>query len=112
MLDWVDDALARGWISKVRAHDYLGLNLSESRAGQPPVLPEEVAVRLRAYAYLDRRDLTVQWRVDEPIEDGERWRAPVFELNTNGERRDRGTIVLTRAREIIEHETSLVLDAS
>ena len=112
LLDWVDDALAHGWIGKVRAYDYLGQELSESRAGQPPVLSEAAAVRLRAYAYLGRRDLTVRWRVDEPIEDGERWRAPVFELDANGERRDRGTVVLTRARDIIEHETSLVLDAS
>ncbi|HEX4422632.1 MAG TPA: hypothetical protein VH165_32175 [Kofleriaceae bacterium] len=50
--------------------------------------------------------------MDEPIEDGERWRAPVFELDAHGERRDCGTVVLTRTREIIEHETSLVLDAS
>ncbi|MBC7975372.1 MAG: ImmA/IrrE family metallo-endopeptidase [Myxococcales bacterium] len=112
LLDWVDDALAHGWISKVRAYDYLGLELSESRAGQPPVLSEAAEVRLRAYAYLGRRDLTVQWRVDEPIEDGERWRAPVFELDADGERRDRGTVVLTRAREILEHETSFALDAS
>lgn len=112
LLDWVDDALAHGWIGKVRAYDYLGPELSESRAGQPPVLSEAAAVRLRAYAYLGRRDLTVRWCVDEPIEDGERWRAPVFELDANGERRDRGTVVLTRAREIIEHETSLMLDAS
>jgi transcriptional regulator with XRE-family HTH domain/Zn-dependent peptidase ImmA (M78 family) len=106
LLDWVDHALAHGWIGKVRAHDYLGLELSESRTGQPPVVSEAAAMRLRAYAYLGRRDLTVRWRVDEPIEDGERWRAPVFELDANGERRDRGTVVLTRAREIIEHETS------
>lgn len=112
LLKWVDDALAHGWIGKVRAHDYLGLEVSESRAGQPPVLSEAAAVRLRAYAYLGRRDLTVRWCVDEPIEDGERWRAAVFELDANGERRDRGTVVLTRAREIIEHETSLALDAS
>lgn len=110
--DWVDDALARGWIGKVRAADYLGLEVSEARAGQPPVLSEAAAVRLRAYAYLGRRDLTVRWYVDEPIEDGERWRASVFELDANGERRDRGAVVLTRAREIIEHETSLALDAS
>lgn len=109
---WVDDALAHGWISKVRAHDYLGLELSESRGGHPPVLSEAAAVRLRAYAYLGRRDLTVRWSVDEPIEDGERWRAPVFELDGNGARQDRGTVVLTRAREIVEQETSLVLDAS
>lgn len=112
LLDWVDDALAHGWIGKVRAYSYLGLKLSESRAGQPPVLSEAAAVRLRAYAYLGRRDLTVRWRVDEPIEDGERWRARVFELDDNGERRERGTVVLTRAREVIELETSLTLDAS
>lgn len=112
LLDWVEDSVARGWISKVRAYDYLGLELSESRAGRPPVLPEAAAVRLRVYAFLDRRDLTVPWRVDEPIEDGERWRAPVFDLDANGARRDRGTVVLSRAREIIEHETLLVLGAS
>jgi hypothetical protein len=66
---------------------------------------------LRAYEYLGRRDLTVGWRVDEPIEDGERWRARVFELDDNGERRERGTVVLTRAREVLEHETLLALDA-
>lgn len=112
LLDWVDDALAHGWIGNVRAYDYLGSELSASRAGQPPVLSEAAAVRLRAYAYLGRRDLTVRWSVDAPLEDGARWRAPVFELEANGARRDRGTVVLTRSREIIEHETSLVLDAS
>jgi transcriptional regulator with XRE-family HTH domain/Zn-dependent peptidase ImmA (M78 family) len=111
LIDWVDDALAHGWIGKVRAYNYLGLKLSESRAGQPPVLSEAAAMRLRAYEYLGRRDLTVGWRVDEPIEDGERWRARVFELDDNGERRERGTVVLTRAREVIESETSLALDA-
>jgi transcriptional regulator with XRE-family HTH domain/Zn-dependent peptidase ImmA (M78 family) len=112
LIAWVDDALAHGWIGKVRAYDYLGLKLSEPRAGQPPVLSEAAAMRLRTYEYLGRRDLTVGWRVDEPVEDGERWRARVFELDDNGQRQDRGTVVLTRAREVIEHETSLVLDAS
>lgn len=111
LIAWVDDALAHGWIGKVRAYNYLGLKLSESRAGQPPVISEAAAMRLRTYEYLGRRDLTVGWRVDEPIEDGERWRARVFELDDNGERRERGTVVLTRAREVIESETSLSLDA-
>ena len=108
--DWVQDALARGWISKARAHDYLGSELSEPLAGQPPVLSEAAAVRLRTYAYLGRHDLTVSWRVDEPIEDGERWRTPIFEIGSDGARRDRGIVVMTRDRQIIERETSLVLD--
>lgn len=108
--DWTDDALQRGWISKVRAADYLGFELTEARDGQSPVVSEAAAVRLRAYAYLGRRDLTVRWRVDEPIENGERWLAPVFDLDANGERRDRGTVVLSRAREVLERETRLVPD--
>lgn len=112
LLEWVNDALAQGWISKVRAADYLGSELCEPRADQPPVLSEISAVRLRVYAYLGRRDLTVRWQVDEPSEDGERWRARVFELDASGQRHERGTVVLTRAREIIEQETSLALDAS
>jgi hypothetical protein len=108
--NWVEDALARGWTSKARAHDYLGLELSEPLAGQPPLITEAAAVRLRTYAYLGRRDLTVRWRVDEPIEDGERWRAAVFELDAAGARKQRGVVVLSRAREVVEHETSLELN--
>ncbi len=111
LVRWVDDALGQGWISKVRAADYLGSSLFEPRAGRAAVLSEVASVRLRVYAYLGRRDLTVRWQVDDPIEDGERWRALVFEVDANGERQPRGTVVLTRAREIIERETSLVLDA-
>lgn len=112
LVDWVDDALSRGWIGKVRACDYLGLELSEARAGHPPVVTEAAAVRLRVHAYLGRRDLTVKWLVDQPVEDGERWRAQVFEIDANDERRERGTVVLTRGRDVIEAETSLELSYS
>lgn len=112
LVTWVDDALAHGWISRVRAHDYLGIEPSESRAGGPPIVSEAAAARLRAHTYLGRRDLTVRWSVDEPLEDGERWRAPVFEIGADGERRNRGTVVLTRALDVLESETANSLDPS
>jgi hypothetical protein len=50
--------------------------------------------------------------VDEPIADGGRWRARVFDTDHNGERRARGEVVLTRAREVVPAETTLDLAAS
>ncbi|HET7502734.1 MAG TPA: XRE family transcriptional regulator [Kofleriaceae bacterium] len=111
---WVDESLGRGWLSQVRARDYLGHGVTEPVAwnvlpghGQAPILSEAAAVRLQVYAYLGRRDLTVSWRVDEPVADGERWRADVFDLAEGGERRARGVVVLSRSREVLPDETKL-----
>jgi transcriptional regulator with XRE-family HTH domain len=116
---WIDEALSRGWLSNVRARDYLGRSPTESlpwntlpHQSQAPVLPEAAAVRLRVHAYLGRQDLTVRWMVEEPIADGGRWRARVFDIDPNGERRNRGEVVLTRAREVVPAETTLDLPTS
>ena len=116
---WIDEALSRGWLSNVRARDYLGRSALESLSWktlphqhQAPVLSESAAVRLRVHAYLGRQDLTARWTVDEPIADGERWRARVFDIDRDGELRARGEVVLTRAREVIPAETTLELSAS
>jgi transcriptional regulator with XRE-family HTH domain/Zn-dependent peptidase ImmA (M78 family) len=116
---WIDEALSRGWLSQVRARDYLGRSATEPlpwntlpHQHQAPVVSEAAAVRLRVYAYLGQRDLTVRWMVDEPVADGGRWRARVFDIGRDGERRNRGEVVLTRAREVVAAETRLDLAAS
>jgi len=116
---WISEALSRGWLSNVRARDYLGRSPTEwlrwntlPQQHQAPVLSEAAAVRLRVHAYLGRQDLTVRWMVDEPVADGGRWRACVFDLDHAGERRSRGEVVLTRARDVIPAETTLDFTAS
>lgn len=116
LLAWVDEALASGWIGSVRARDYLGRSLSESlpHAALPaelraPFRSEAESARLRIQAFLGKTDRTAAWQVDEPVRDGARWRADVFELDSAGRRVDRGTATMSRAHEVVVTDASSVV---
>jgi hypothetical protein len=51
------------------------------------------------------------WQVDEPIRDGAYWRATIFEIERDGKRTERGTVVMSHAHKIISAETNLILAA-
>jgi transcriptional regulator with XRE-family HTH domain len=114
---WVEHALMAGWIGRVRAHDYLRRTLNEPlpRSELPAAMrsafrSEAESVRLRVQAFLGGSAQTAMWQVDEPIPDGPRWKARVFDIDTSGVRRDRGTVVMSQAHKVIPVET--ILDVS
>lgn len=72
-----------------------------------PVLSESDAIRLRVYGYLGRSDRTAGWSVAEPVSDGERWRAQIYDNDVDGTLRLRGSVALTRGLDVIEAESSL-----